>query len=147
MFLAVGTDIEEIARFERVLQDKRMMKRCFTERERAYFAARGGAAAESAAAAFCAKEAFGKAVGTGITVNTLPEIEVLHNERGQPYLALGGSMGKLYADLTLSVSLSHSAHYAVATVLAYKNTGEAAEENEPPAAVQEGGACEDAHSG
>lgn len=147
MFLAVGTDIEEIARFERVLQDKRMMKRCFTERERAYFNARGGAAAESAAAAFCAKEAFGKAVGTGISVGALAEIEVLHNERGQPYLSLAGRMGKLYADLTLSVSLSHSAHYAVATVLAYKNTDEAVGEDEPSAAVRGGGVCENAQSG
>lgn len=130
MFLSVGTDIEEIARFEQIIGDKRMMKRCFTERERAYFTARGAAAAESAAAAFCAKEAFGKAVGTGITVNTLKEIEVLHNERGQPVLALSGTMQKLYADLALSVSLSHSKHYAVATVLAYKNVND-------PAVVEE----------
>lgn len=129
MFLTVGTDIEEIGRFERVLENKRMMRRCFTERERAYFATRGAGAAESVCAAFCAKEAFGKAVGTGINAATLADVEVLHGENGQPYLELHGKLKMLYADLALSVSLSHTARYAVATVLAYR-PGEAKSEAE-----------------
>lgn len=126
MFLTVGTDIEEIQRFEDVVKNKRMMARCFSEREREYFAARGARAVESVCAAFCAKEAFGKAVGTGISVATLKEIELLHGENGQPYLELSGKTKETYADLTLSVSLSHTKTYAVATVLAYReNSAEA----------------------
>ena len=127
MFLTVGTDIEEIKRFERVIENKRMMKRCFSERERAYFEARGKGAAESACAAFCAKEAFGKAVGSGISVATLAEIEILHGENGQPYIELNSKLKELYGELTLSVSLSHTESYAVATVLAYRQTEAEAE--------------------
>lgn len=124
MFLSVGTDIEEIARFEPILKNHRMMKRCFSDAERAYFEARGAGAAESAAAAYCAKEAFGKAVGTGITVKMLSELEVLHDAAGMPFLKLHGKLAEQYAALRLSVSLSHSSNYATATVLAYCESNE-----------------------
>lgn len=124
MFLTVGTDIEEITRFEAILANRRIMKRCFSEQERSYFESRGRGAAESAAAAYCAKEAFGKAVGTGITVSMLGELELLHDSAGAPYLQLHGKLAEQYADFHLSVSLSHSANYAVATVLAYRETAE-----------------------
>lgn len=125
MYLTVGTDIEEIARFEAVLTNRRMMKRCFSEQERVYFESRGQGAAESAAAAYCAKEAFGKAVGTGITVSMLGELELLHDAAGAPYLQLHGKLAEQYANLRLSVSVSHSGSYAIATVLAYRETTEA----------------------
>lgn len=124
MNLTVGTDIEEIERFESVLTNRRMMKRCFSEQERAYIESRGRGAAESAAAAYCAKEAFGKAVGTGITVSMLGELELLHDAAGAPYLQLHGKLAEQYAKLKLSVSVSHSANYSIATVLAYCETVE-----------------------
>ena len=120
MFLSVGTDIQEIARFEPLLKNKKFVKRCFTDAERAYLDGPNVRPAESAAAAYCAKEAFAKAVGTGIDPEFLTSVEVLHAESGQPYLKLYGVWAEKYGDLTLSVSLSHSANYAVATVLAYR---------------------------
>lgn len=129
MFLSVGTDIEEIARFEPILKNHRMMKRCFSDAERAYFETRGAGAAESAAAAYCAKEAFGKAVGTGITIKMLGELEVLHDAAGMPFLKLHGKLAEQYASLRLSVSLSHSANYATATVLAYRESDETTSES------------------
>lgn len=139
MFLSVGTDIEEIARFESILKNHRMMKRCFSDAERAYFEARGAGAAESAAAAYCAKEAFGKAVGTGITIKMLSELEVLHDAAGMPFLKLHGQLAKQYAALRLSVSLSHSANYATATVLAYRESDEATGEIDGSTAHLTGG--------
>ena len=120
MFLSVGTDIQEIARFEPLLKKERFMKRCFTNAERAYLDGTHVRPAESAAAAYCAKEAFAKAIGTGIDPEFLTSVEVLHLESSQPYLKLYGKWAEKYGDLTLSVSLSHSANYAVATVLAYR---------------------------
>lgn len=60
-------------------------EKVFGKRERAEFEKRG-ARLESLAAAFAAKEAFGKALGTGIRGFSLCEAEVLHKENGAPYL-------------------------------------------------------------
>ena len=45
---------------------------------------------QSAAACFCAKEAFSKVLGTGVRGLFLTEVELLHRENGAPYLSLSG---------------------------------------------------------
>ncbi len=115
--LSVGTDIEEIDRFAPYLPDSRLLHRCFTQEERSYAGSKGRGAAASYAAMYCAKEAFGKAVGTGVTVRSLREIEVVHKPSGQPEFLLHGKTARLFGHLTLSLSLSHTKHYATATVV------------------------------
>lgn len=70
-------------------------------------------------AAFAAKEAFGKALGTGIRGFSLCEAEVLHKENGAPYLFLSGkakaASDKIHAEFSLS--LSHDGDYATAFVI------------------------------
>jgi len=46
------------------------------------------------AANFAAKEAFSKALGTGVRGFLLAEVSVLRNELGAPYLALSGQDDK-----------------------------------------------------
>lgn len=60
-----GTDIVKISRLEKALETPGFYEKVFGENERAEFEKRG-ARLESLAAAFAAKEAFGKALGTGI---------------------------------------------------------------------------------
>ena len=60
-----GTDIVKISRLEKALETPGFYEKVFGKRERAEFEKRG-ARLESLAAAFAAKEAFGKALGTGI---------------------------------------------------------------------------------
>ena len=66
-----------------------------------------------------AKEAFGKALGTGIRGFSLCEAEVLHKENGAPYLFLSGKAkavsDKIHAEFSLS--LSHDGDYATAFVI------------------------------
>jgi len=64
--IRVGLDMTEIARIQKSMEDHdRFAERILGERERAYYEEHG-MKAESVAAAFCAKEAFSKALGTGV---------------------------------------------------------------------------------
>ena len=75
-------------------------------------------ASEYYAARFAAKEAFSKALGTGINGFSLTEIEIAENEKGKPYFILSGRAEKLAEGLTLHLSMSHERDAAVAMVVA-----------------------------
>ena len=60
--IALGIDLLEIDRIRRSLENPRFVRRVFGAQELEQLAARGFPA-QSAAACFCAKEAFGKALG------------------------------------------------------------------------------------
>lgn len=117
--LAVGTDIIEIARIKRSLDDfgERFLKRVYTPREREWY----GTRVNELAARFAAKEATSKALGTGIVGIRWQEMEVLPNRRGKPVLVLHGRAAARARQLGLtefSVSLTHSRTDAMAFVVA-----------------------------
>lgn len=117
--LAVGTDIIEIARIRRSINDfgDRFLRRCYTEREREWY----GNRPNELAARFAAKEATSKALGTGIVGIRWQEMEVLPNRRGKPVLILHGRAAERARQLGLtdfSVSLTHSRTDAMAFVVA-----------------------------
>lgn len=98
----IGTDIVKISRVEKSLEIASFKTAVFTENEIKYCRN-----AENFAGVFAAKEAYFKALGTGIT-KKLNSIEIWHNETGKPYLK-----GVSNCD----VSISHDGDYAVATVI------------------------------
>lgn len=98
----IGTDIVKISRMEKSIKNESFLRRVFTEKEIEYCRK-----AENYAGIFAAKEAYFKAIGTGITV-PLISMEILHNDRGKPYLN-----GISNCD----VSISHDGDYAIATVV------------------------------
>lgn len=116
MITGIGTDIVEISRIEGAISTPGFLQRYFSEEENLYFLRKNNRA-ETVAAAFAAKEAFSKALGTGICF-ALKEAEVLHTERGMPYFRLSGRAAELAHGLTLHLSVSHSKAYAVAFVTA-----------------------------
>ena len=85
MIRGVGIDISDPQRFEDM--GEAMLRRIFTEHEIDSAPRRRG---EHFAARFAAKEAFAKALGTGIRGFSLTEIEVREDEAGRPYLSLSG---------------------------------------------------------
>jgi len=118
--VAVGTDIIEIARIQRSLDDfgERFLNRVYTQRERDRYRSR----VSELAARFAAKEATSKALGTGIRGIHWREMEVLSNRRGKPVLILHGAAAQRANDLGLtdfSVSLTHSRTDAMAFVVAF----------------------------
>ena len=118
MIIGVGTDIIEIERIRRAVQSKHFKKKVFTEKEKIYCESRGLQSAASYAARFAAKEAFFKALGTGI-FTSLNEVEILNDAAGKPEIFLYGKAKSFAAELHVQkilVSLSHCRDYATAFV-------------------------------
>ncbi len=108
--MGCGTDIIEISRIKKAYETFKTFKsRVFTERELLYFEKRGHRF-ETLAGMFAAKEAFAKAVGTGIGSISFRDIEICRDELGAPYIKLRGIRQNV------SLSISHCREYAVAVV-------------------------------
>jgi holo-[acyl-carrier protein] synthase len=117
--LRTGVDIIEVERVRRAAErhGERFFQRFFTEGERARCAGRFPALA----ARFAAKEAVAKALGTGIGDIRWVDIEVVHDSRGRPEIALHGAAAELAEQMGLrewSLSLSHTHEHALAFVVA-----------------------------
>jgi len=83
----IGTDIINIERVAHILDRNKegFVRRVLSEHERALFANKGDSAAYCAKR-FAAKEAFAKALGTGIGgVVSFQDLTVRNNEQGKPY--------------------------------------------------------------
>jgi len=83
----IGTDIVLIERVAHILRKNRdgFVKRILSEHEQALFANKGDSAAYCAKR-FAAKEAFAKALGTGIgKIVGFHDLTVRNNEEGKPY--------------------------------------------------------------
>ncbi|MFY9198051.1 MAG: holo-ACP synthase [Acutalibacteraceae bacterium] len=122
MLVTTGVDLVEISRIKKSMAKKGFIERVFGPSERVYLG-RKGMPVQSVAAAFCAKEAFGKALGCGISGFGMREVEVMHDEQGRPYFKLSGRAKQLadIRNLSFEVSLTHTKSYAMAVVVAYKS--------------------------
>ena len=110
--LLVGIDLVEVKRIKKSIQNPRFCERVFGPAERAFLQERGFSA-QSAAASFCAKEAFAKALGTGVRGFSLREVELLRGSLGEP------SPQRIVCErgLVFSVSVTHTKEYASAVVI------------------------------
>ena len=117
MIVGLGTDIIEISRVHKALENTRFAERVFTEREREYCNSRGAQRDASYAVRFAGKEAVLKAFGTGLRGGSLLEIEILPDTLGCPQVALHGYHAQLAKDHgvgRICISLSHAREYGVA---------------------------------
>lgn len=122
MILGIGTDIVEIERVKKAVEREHFKNRVYTKIEQNYCESRGKNSAASYAARFAAKEAFFKAMGTGI-IFSLTEIEIINNADGQPEIFLYGKTADFVEEKGVEkffVSLSHSLEYATAVVVLEK---------------------------
>jgi holo-[acyl-carrier protein] synthase len=120
MIYGVGIDIIEIKRLDNLIFKKRFLEKVYGKQELEYLLLKNKI--ESFAANFCAKEAFSKALGTGIKGFKLNEVQVLRSDEGKPYFKLNGEALRLteLANIQFSLSLSHSKFYATAVAIAEK---------------------------
>ena len=121
--LTTGVDIIEIPRIQQVLDryGQRFLKRVFTPDEIAYCRGR----APNLAGRFAAKEATMKALGTGVRGVNWKDIEVVRAESGAPSVKLHGRAEQRAERLhvgEISLSISHSREYAVAFVVAQRES-------------------------
>lgn len=116
MILGIGTDIIEISRIAKTIENTGFCSRYFSDEENEYFLKKGNHP-QTIAGNFAAKEAFSKAVGTGFRNLSLKDISVLRDPLGKPYIKLAGNALKMIGDAKTFVSISHSEKYAVAYVI------------------------------
>jgi holo-[acyl-carrier protein] synthase len=122
MILGVGTDIARVARFEKaqVRHGERFARRVLGVDELADYRQRGAPPA-FLAKRFAAKEAFVKALGTGLRHGMRwTEIQVANDALGRPTLMLVGrarELAEAEGIKKLHLSLSDEAEFAVAFVI------------------------------
>jgi len=123
MIAGIGTDIAEVKRFEKWVQNPEMIERFFNEKE-VSSAKSDSAKCQHYAVRFAAKEAFSKALGTGINGFSLKEVYITNDSKGKPLLNIEGAalslMKERLGECTAFVSLSHEKEYAVAFVILEK---------------------------
>lgn len=118
-----GIDIVEVSRIAEMLENhgERFLERCFTAREVAYCRA-DRRTHEHLAGRFAAKEAALKALGTGLRDGMCwTDFEVVMLPSGQPTLAVSGQGSATAEALGIdswTISISHTATHAIASVLA-----------------------------
>lgn len=121
MVVGTGIDIIEIDRISKAIEkNERFVERYFTRSEREYFGI-GKRRYEVIAGNFAAKEAFSKALGTGIRNFSLIDVEILRDSLGKPYIAAHNGALHIMKEMqieTCHVSISHCKNYAVACVIA-----------------------------
>ena len=121
MVYGIGTDIVRIERLRAALErhGEGFAMRILAEEERAGFAASRDSA-RYLAKRFAAKEAFGKALGTGVAAPaTLHAIAVGHDALGKPVFRFGNQLAAYMSErhLNAHLSLSDEADYVVAFAL------------------------------
>ncbi len=117
MVLGIGTDIVEVHRVKKALENERFRDRVYTRGEIDYCERRGMQAAASYAARFSGKEAVLKAFGTGLRQGSLLDIEILPDALGCPHVRLRGYFSDFANEMgvkTVHISLSHTREYATA---------------------------------
>lgn len=121
MIHGIGTDLAEIARFGLLLQrhGERTLEKILAPSEREACRASPDPA-RFLAKRFAAKEALGKALGTGVRAPLLlPAVAIGHDALGKPCFEFGEELAALFQQrgLTSHLSLSDEGTYALAFVI------------------------------
>lgn len=110
----LGIDLVYVPRIAALLKKGPFLQRFFTDSEIAYFEKRKSPGV--VAGNFAVKEAFSKALGTGIRGFSLKDVEVVRDELGKPIIQLHGPLKEKKFKF-LQCSISHDGDYATAVVV------------------------------
>lgn len=120
MIIGIGSDLVDVARIASSIEQygERFLNRIFTPTEQEYCKKFHGTEAVHYAARFAFKEAFSKAIGTGITRGFLfKECGCKNLPSGQPIADLSGLMLERWGQYRIHVTLSHTSTAAMAVVV------------------------------
>jgi|TARA_B100001093_G_scaffold466569_1_gene485072 holo-[acyl-carrier protein] synthase len=117
----IGTDIIDILRIKKALKNKNFKKKIFSNSEIKYMELKANKIA-GYAKRFAAKEAFSKALGTGISSGIVfKEISINNDQRGKPYIKLLGKtrliVKKNIKKYKIFLTISDVKKYALAIVV------------------------------
>lgn len=111
MIKGIGIDIVEIKRIEQMENREPFIKRILSDQEQALYHSykHPNRQLQFLCGRFAAKEAYSKALGTGIGPIAFTDIEIINDDKGKPVI--------LNTSEKVFVSISHSDEYAVAQVI------------------------------
>ena len=134
MIFGIGIDLAKTSRFEKWVKNPEILRRFFNEKEILDFPANGSnssgleknrisAACQHYAARFAAKEAFSKALGTGIVFD-LRDVFVVSGSNGKPELFVRDSDAEIFRQncpeferAKIFLSMSHEKEFVVSEVI------------------------------
>ncbi len=123
MIIGIGVDIIEVARIQKSHNQYgyRFLNKVFTEDEIAYCMEFKGNEFVHLAARFAVKEAFSKAIGTGLTQGfKLKEVSVKNKLTGEPEIILSGNLLEKFGKYKTHVTISHTSTNAIAVIVIEK---------------------------
>ena len=120
MIFGIGTDIVDVSRMKKWVDSGSLIERFFNKKESKDFKS-VSKACEYYANRFAAKEAFSKALGTGLSGFDLKDVFVLNDANGRPFVVLENSAEKIFKKMCgnskIHISLSNEKQFAVAYVI------------------------------
>ena len=120
MIFGIGVDIVEVNRFSKLINNPDFINRFFNKEEQQEYN-NEQTMSEHYASRFAAKEAFGKALGTGLAGFSLTDVFVKKNENGKPYLVIQNKAEEILknncGECKIHLSISHEKTFAVAYVI------------------------------
>ena len=120
MIKGIGIDVIHVHRMKRWRTIPGLLERFFHGEELSSVLEKGSGADQSLAARLAAKEAFGKALGTGLRGIVLKDIMVKNKHSGQPEIMVSGTALSALENCgagKIHVSLTHERDYAIAMVV------------------------------
>ena len=120
MIAGIGVDVVHVHRMTRWRKIPGLLERYFNPEELSEIRSKGGSVDLSLSARFAAKEAFGKALGTGLAGIVLKDIKVKNKHNGQPEIIVSGTALealKLCGAARIHLSLTHERDNEIAMVV------------------------------
>lgn len=121
MILGIGVDLIQVARMDHWVSQEGLIERFFHPNEIADAHRRGAKGmAASLAVRYAAKEALGKALGTGLKHFMLRDVQVVNDPHGKPEILLHGRAKQTFeafGGTRIHLSLTHELDNAVAMVV------------------------------
>lgn len=120
MITGIGIDVVHVSRMQRWREIPGLLERYFHPEELSEAKSKGKGVDLSLSARFAAKEAFGKALGKGLTGIVLKDIQVKNRHNGQPLIFVFGTALKALEASGASrihLSLTHERDNAIAMVV------------------------------
>jgi holo-[acyl-carrier protein] synthase len=120
LIIGIGVDVVHVQRLSRWRSVPGLLERYFHPQELSAALSKGSNVDLSLAARFAAKEAFGKALGSGLYGIVLKDIMVLNSHNGKPEVGLFGTAQRAFersgAD-KVHISLTHERDNAIAMII------------------------------
>ena len=120
MIAGIGVDVVHVHRMRRWRETPGLLERYFNPVEISEAMSRGSGVDLSLSARFAAKEAFGKALGTGLAGIVLKDIMIKNKHNGQPEIIVSGTALKALkacGAARIHLSLTHERDNAIAMVV------------------------------